>query len=427
MRMRPRLPTLLSDRTFRRFWLGQTVSLFGDQVSLFAIPLIAVLILHADAAEMGYLTAAGVVPSLIFSLPAGTLIDRSGQRRRVMLTADLARAGLLVSVPASYAFGALTVAHLYVVTFLVGSFDVLFYVSYSTLFVSMVTSGDYLQGNALLNGSRAMSSVGGQSLAGVLVSLLTAPIALLADAVSFVISAVCLARIRPQEPPRAAPGHGQFTAGVRFIAHNAIVRSALGATATVNFFNFVFFALFALYAVRSLGIAPLTLGLVLSAGAVGGLIGSALAGTVSRRVGVGRAFLLSCVLFPAPLLLVPAASGQGLTPLVLLFLATFGSGLGVMILDITAGTIFATVIPDTIRECVRGIPHGQLWGASFGRAHRWIARHGHRGTIHLVGRRHWRRLLCGLGRVLAARASREAPVSRHGYAPGVSIRRAGPY
>src|SRR5262249_17450288 len=145
MRLRPHLPPLLCDRTFRRFWMGQTVSLFGDQVSVFAIPVIAVLILHADAAEMGYLTAAGVLPSLLFSLLAGALIDRSGQRRRVMLTADLARASLLVSVPVTYALGALTVAHLYVVTFLVGSFDVLFYVSYSTLFVSMVKSGDYLQ------------------------------------------------------------------------------------------------------------------------------------------------------------------------------------------------------------------------------------------------------------------------------------------
>ena len=377
MRIRPRLPQLLGDRTFRRFWLGQTVSLFGDQISLFAIPLAAVLVLHAHAAEMGYLTAAGVMPSLLFSLYAGAWLDRRGHRRIAMLAADLARAGLLVTVPVTYALGVLTLAQLYAVTFIMGFFDVLFFVSYSTLFVSIVKQDDYLQGNSLLNGSRAMSFVGGQSLAGLLVSLLTAPVALLADACSFVTSAFFLSRIHPEEPPTSSPGPGQLTAGIRFIAHSPIIRSALGATATVNYFNFVFFALFMLYAVRSLGVQPFILGLVLSAGAVGGLVGSALTGRLSQRIGVGRAFALSCVLFPAPLLLVPAASGHGVTRLVLLFLAEFGSGLGVMILDISAGTIFAIVIPDTIRASVSGAyrtvnygmrPLGALTGGALGSA-----------------------------------------------------------
>jgi predicted MFS family arabinose efflux permease len=294
-----------------------------------------------------------------------------------MLVADLARAGLLVTVPVTYALGLLTLGQLYAVTFITGSFDVLFFVSYSTLFVSIVKPDDYLQGHSLLNGSRAMSFVGGQSLAGLLVSLLTAPVALLADAGSFVTSALFLSRIRPEEPPTSSPGSGQLTAGIRFIAHSSIIRSALGATATVNYFNFVFFALFMLYAVRSLGVQPFTLGLVLSAGAVGGLVGSALTGPLSRRIGVGRAFAVSCVLFPAPLLLVPAASGHSLARLVLLFLAEFGSGLGVMILDISAGTIFAMVIPDAIRASVSGAyrtvnygmrPLGALTGGVLGSA-----------------------------------------------------------
>ncbi|HEX8918594.1 MAG TPA: MFS transporter [Chloroflexota bacterium] len=351
---RPRLPQLLYDRIFRRFWLGQTVSLFGDQVSLFAIPLVAVLILHAQPAEMGYLTAAGVLPSLLFSLHAGAWIDRRGRRRHTMLASDLARAALLTTVPIAYALGLLSLMQLYIVTFIIGFFDVLFFVSYSTLFVSIVRPDDYLQGNSLLNGSRAMSFVGGQSLAGVLVSILTAPVALLADALSFLVSAFCLSRIYPEEPAAADPGPGQVTAGIRFIVHSSIVRSALGATATVNYFNFVFYALFTLYAVRSLGVQPLLLGIVLSMGAVGGLAGSVLTGPLSRAIGVGRAFMLSCVLFPAPLILVPAASGHGTGRLVFLFLAELGSGLGVMILDITAGTMFAAVIPDTIRASVSG-------------------------------------------------------------------------
>jgi MFS family permease len=387
VRIGPRLPGLLRDQTFRRFWLGETVSLFGDQVSLFAIPLVAVLILHAHPADMGYLTAAGVVPSLLLSLHAGAWIDRHGRRRIMMLAADVARAGFLVTLPLAYVLGFLTLGQLYVTTFAIGFFDVVFQVSYSTLFVSMVKPEDYLRGTSLLNGSRAMSFVGGRSLAGVLVSLFTAPIAILADAVSFVVSAAFLTSIRPQEPPTAGSGAGQLTAGIRFIARSAIVRSALGATATVNYFNFVFDALFILYAVRSLGVHPLQLGLVLSAGAVGGLVGSVLTGRLSDRIGVGKAFMVSCVVFPAPLLLVPAASGRGAVPLVLLFLAELGTGIGVMILDITVGTIFAAVIPDTIRASVSGAyrmvnygvrPLGALTGGLLGstigiRPTLWIA------------------------------------------------------
>jgi MFS family permease len=375
MRRRFRLPHLLHERVFLRFWLGQTVSLIGDQVAVFAIPLVAVLVLHANPAEMGYLTAAGIAPSLLFSLHAGAWIDHHGHRRRTMLIADAARAILLASIPVGFVLGVLTLVQLYVVAFVVGFFDVLFFVAYSTLFVSIVKPDDYLQGNSLLNGSRAMSSVVGQSFAGMLVALFTAPVALMADAISFVVSAWSLKSIHPQEPPPSTPGRGQFTAGLRFIARSAIVRSALGATATANYFNFVFFALFTLYAVRSLGIQPLTLGLVLSAGAVGSLIGSALTGPLSRVIGVGRAFVLSCVLFPAPFLLVPAASGHGVAPLVLLFLAEFGSGIGVMILDISAGTIFAVVIPDQVRASVSGAyrmvnygmrPLGALTGGALG-------------------------------------------------------------
>lgn len=351
---RPQLPQLLRDQTFRRFWTGETISLFGDQVSLFAIPLVAVLLLHATPADMGYLTAFGILPSLLFSLHAGAWVDRRGKRRVTMLVADLARAGLLLTVPLAYLLGATSLPQLYTVTFLIGSFDVLFYVAYSTLFISMVKENEYLQGSSLLNGSRAASEVGGKGLAGLLVVLITAPGALVADALSFLTSAYFLSRIRPEEPPKAEAGKGQITAGIRFIIHSSTMRAALGATATVNYFNFVFAALFILYAVRYLGIHPALLGLVLSTGAIGALIGSFITSPLSRRIGVGRVFLLSCVVFPASFLLVPAASGHGISRLILLFLFEFGSGLGVMFLDISAATIFATVIPDAIRASVSG-------------------------------------------------------------------------
>lgn len=240
-----------------------------------------------------------------------------------------------------------------------------------------------------------MSFVGGQSLAGLLVAALTAPIALLADALSFLASAYFLGRIRPVEPLTDEAASLPITAGIRFIAHSPVVRSALGATATVNYFNFVFSALFLLYAVRSLDVRPSLLGLILGSGAVGGVVGAVLAGPLSRRIGVGRAFALSCVLFPAPLLLVPAASGHGIGRLILLFLAEFGAGLGVMVLDISVGTIFAITIPDAIRASVSGAyrmvnygmrPLGALTGGALGatlgiRPTLWIAAIGGIGCV----------------------------------------------
>jgi MFS family permease len=346
--------TLLRDVAFRRFWIGQSVSLVGDQVSLFAVPLTAVLVLHANATQMGLLTAAGLLPSLLFSLAAGAAVDRHGRRRRIMLATDLGRALLMVTIPVSYLLGRLGLPQLYAVTFAVGTLDVLFFVAYTALFVSVVPRDRYVEGESLLNGSRAMSVIVGQSGAGLLVTVFSAPGALVLDALTFLVSALMLARIRPVEPPAAEPGQGQLVAGVRFIAGSGIVRSALGATATVNFFTFVLNAIVILYATRSLHVRPAVLGLVLGVGAVGAVLGSLVTGRVTRRVGMGPTFIAGCVLYPAPLALIPAAGGPHTLVLACLFAAEFGSGIGVMLLDIAGGAIFAGVIPHEVRSRVSG-------------------------------------------------------------------------
>ncbi len=351
---RPRLPELLHERDFRRFWTGQSVSMLGDQVSLLAVPLLAVLVLHADAWQMGLLTAVGMLPSLLLSLPAGAVIDRLGHRRLVMLVSDVARAVLLVAVPVGCALHTFGLGHLYVVAFALGTFDVLFFVAYNTLFVSVVRPDQYVQGMSLLNGSRAFSFVAGQSLAGLLVAAVTAPVAMLVDSLSFLVSAGFLARIHPVEPPTSSPDEGGLAAGIRFISGSRVVRAALGATATVNFFTFAFTAVFVLFATTELHVAPGALGLALGVGAVGGLAGSALTGRVGRRIGLGPTFLVGLVLFPAPLLLVPLATGPHALVVASLAVAEFGSGFGVMLLDISCGAIFSAAIPDPLRARVSG-------------------------------------------------------------------------
>jgi MFS family permease len=348
------LPSPLRDVSFRRFWFGQTISLFGDQISLIALPLAAVLVLHAGPAQMGYLGAASLVPNLLFSLHAGALVDRRGYRRQTMIAADLGRAALLTTIPVAYALDALTLTQLYLVAFLTGALSVFFFVSYNTLFVAMVPRERYVEANSLLAGSRAFSFVGGPSVGGIIVQVLSAPYALAADAVSFLFSAYYLRSIRPEEPPTEDPADSRVTTGLRFIWRTPTLLASLISTATINFFNFVFFALFILYATRSLHVRPGVLGLVLGAGAIGGVIGSVLTGRLSRRIGVGRVVVLGSFLFPVPLLLVPLAGGPKPLVLALLFLAEFGSGLGVMIFDISIASIFQAIVPDRLRARFSG-------------------------------------------------------------------------
>jgi MFS family permease len=353
-RLAARIPELLHDRVFRRYWSGQTISLFGDQISSIALPLVAVLALNATPPEMGYLTGLVWLPSLLFGLHAGALVDRRGRRRVTMIIADLGRAALLASIPVSYAFGGLTLWQLYGVAFGVGLFSVLFTVSDPSVFVSIVPDDKYVDGNSLIYGSRAFSFVGGPSVGGALVQFLTAPLAVLADAASFLGSAFFLARIHPQEPPAAEPGKGTLTAGARFIRHSAIVRASLLAVSVINFFNFVFFALFVLYATRYLHVEPGLLGLVLGIGAIGGVLGALVTKRLASRLGVGRIYTISCLVFTAPLVLVPLAGGPRLLVLGMLMAAEFLSGFGVMVLDISIGAIFSAVIPDDLRSRVSG-------------------------------------------------------------------------
>lgn len=381
------IPPLLRQQLFRRFWIGQTVSLFGDQVTLIALPLVAVLVLDAGPAQMGYLVAAELVPNLLFSLHAGALIDKRGRRRDVMIATDLGRGALIATIPLAYAFDSLSMEQLYVVAFLAGTLTVLFQVASASLFSTLVPREDYVAASSLLYGSRAFSFVAGPTVGGTLVQFFRAPLALLIDAVSYLFSAAFLASIHPREAETEESEESGVVDGLRYIWRTPTIRAALAGTATINLFNFMFWALFVLFATRTLDVSPGTLGLVLGAAAVGGVIGSIVTGRVGRRIGIGPAFVFGCALFPAPLVLVPLADGPQTVVLAMLFAAEFFSGFGVMILDITAGAIFAAQIPERLRARVSGAysfvnngirPIGSIAGGSLGawiglRPTLWIA------------------------------------------------------
>jgi MFS family permease len=392
--------SLLRGRPFRRYWTAQTVSFFGDEVSTLALPLLAVLVLGASPAEMGYLTAARLAPNLFFSLYAGVWVDRQRHRRYVMIATDLGRALLIVSIPVVYAFGGLTLWQLYLVAFLAGTLSTLFEVANSSVFVSLVPRERFVDANSLINGSRALSYVAGPSLGGLLVQVLTAPAALLVDAASYLASAFQLARVAPAEPPPETQRAGQLTAGLRFLAGSRVLWTALAAAATVNFFNYMFSALVVLYATVHLGLSAGLLGAVIGAGAVGALLGSVLTGRIVRLIGIGPSYVVGLVAFPAPLLLVPLAGGPRPVVLLLLFLAEFLAGLGVMVLDIAAGSLQAALIPARLRARVSGAtrtlnygirPVGALAGGALAtligvRPTLWIATAGALlGVVWLIG------------------------------------------
>lgn len=375
------VPPLLRDTAFRRYWSASTVSMVGDQVTGVAVPFTAVLALHAGTATMGFLTALQWLPSLLFGLHAGALADRRGRRRQLMIACDLGRCALLGTIPVCYALGVLTLWQLLAVVFAAGTLSILFSVADQTLFVSIVKPAQYVDGQSLVYGSRAMSFLAGPSLGGLLTQLLTAPYAIVVDALSFLGSASFLRRIDPPEPP-GDPAGGGVLAGLRFIARSPVVRASLIGVAVINFFNLAFFALLTRYALLTLHVNAGLLGVVLGLGATGGLLGAAVTKAVAARIGAGLAYVAGAFAFTVPYALVPLAplpAGHGTTwaVIVMLLCAEFLSGFGVMMLDISIGSIFAAVIPDTVRSRVSGAfsainygarPLGALLGGLLGSA-----------------------------------------------------------
>lgn len=361
--MRRRIPNLLrANRPFRDYWTGQTISLFGDQIALIAIPLLAVLTLHADPEQMGFLAAVELAPSLLFAFHLGAWADRRRSRRALLVTADLGRAALLLGLPLAAVLGVLTLPVLYVVAFLTGTLGILFMVAEQTVFTSLVRPREYVEANSLLIGSRSLAVVGGKSLGGLLVAVVTAPFAIAIDGVSFILSALFVHRAEVPEPPAAPPDSGGLAAGVRFIRRHPLLQASLLGTATFNLFNTAFWALIILFATRELHLGSGAIGIALGVGALGSVLGSVVARRLAARIGLGNAMILSFVLAPLPLVLVPLSPGPPALSMVLLTAAEFFSGIGVMILDVGLFSFQAAVIPDQLRSRVWGAILFVNWG-----------------------------------------------------------------
>jgi MFS family permease len=371
---------LTRQPAFVRFWAGQTISVFGDQISMLAIPLTAILVLDASALEVGSLTALAWLPHLLFSLPAGVWIDRREHRRGNMIVADVLRGVALATIPLAWWLGTLTIWHLLAVTFAVGALTVFFDLSSASFFVALVHRSQYVDANSKISATRSLSYIGGPSLAGVLVQVFTAPVALLADAISFLVSAVALGGVHVREPTVESNGtsaRDDLVAGFRYLAHQPVLRAGVACTSIINLFSFFIFAIFVLYASRTLDLSAGAIGVVLGAASFGALAGALIAPRVGRRLGIGRAVVLGAVLFPAPMALFPLAHGDAWLAGSMLLAGEFLASVGVMIFDVNQNSLSAMIMPNEVRSRVVGVsrffnygtrPFGALLGGVLGAA-----------------------------------------------------------
>ncbi|MGE5409302.1 MAG: MFS transporter [Syntrophothermus sp.] len=333
--------TLFRHRDFRRLWIGESVSAVGSQVTLLALPLMAVLVLDASPLDLGLLTAAGLAPWVLFSLIVGVWVDRLPFLRPVLILSDLGRAAVIASVPLVALAGVVGLPQLYLVAFLAGSLTLVFNVAYVSYLPTLIARDRLVDANGKLQASQAAAQIAGPSLAGLLVQVLTAPLALLFDAASFLVSAVCLAAIGRPEARRASTTDGSLwndlRSGLRFVVHDPLQRASAGAAATLNFFGMGQFAIVVLFATRDLELDPGAIGLAFAVGSVGGLAGAILASSVSSRFGTGRAIRASMCAFPVALALVPLASfvQPGLQAAVVLAVSELVGGVAVSIFDVT--------------------------------------------------------------------------------------------
>jgi hypothetical protein len=358
MRFRlPALPPLLQERTFRRYWTGRSLSLLGGQISLLAFPLTAVLVLKVGPIPMALLTAVGSVPALLFALPIGAVVDRRGRRRQVMILADLVRAGLLALIPAAFLAGLLSLPLLLSLWFAFGIFSVLFNAAQSAIFVAVVPGAQYAAASRLLSQARAGGYLLGPALAGWLIAVLTAPVALLADAFTFVASAVSLWSIDPKEAAAAPTGPHNVLGGLAHIRTSPVLSKMLAVDLTQGLFRASFMALYVLFGTRYLHLTPGQWGLILGPSSVLALLGSALSAAIGRRIGLWPSLVWGTMVQTFPLLVVPFAAGPHAVVVGMLFLAEGLAGAGSMLVEVPRATFLASEVPDAIRARVSSAFH----------------------------------------------------------------------
>jgi MFS family permease len=356
---------LLRHGDYRRLWGAQTVSQFGSQVSALALPLIAVIGIKASAFSVSLLWMFELLPFLLLALPAGVWVDRL-PRRPIMVAADLGRALALGSVPLVAAFSHVTIWQLYAVGFVTGVGTVFFDVAYQSYLPSLVEPHELVEGNAKLEVSRSAAQVGGPGVGGLLVEWITAPYAIAVDAVSFVWSALLLARIEKPEPPQerheVRSMRREVAEGLRYLLGDPRWRAMTTNIFVFNLGTGITGPLFLVWGVRHLDLSPGELGLVFTLGNCGWLVGALVAQRATRRFGAGRMLIAGSALSGAPLFLWPLAPHDYAVAVTSTAWAL--TALGIVLFNVPGISLYQTLVPARILGRMNASRRWIVWGVT---------------------------------------------------------------
>lgn len=360
---------LRGNRDYLHLWSAQGISAFGSQITLVALPLVAILTLDATPFEVAALTALELLPFLLLGAPAGVWVDRLRRRPLLVLT-DFGRAASLLSIPLAYWLGDLTLPHVYAVALVNGALTVFFTLAYHAYLPTLVERRELVEANARFEATETLARLGGPASGGGLVAFLSAPVAILADAVSFVVSGAMLLRIRKREDAGRAlrsRAHergfrSELGEGARLVLRDEYVRSILATTAVVNVGFGMVWAILLVYAVRDLGLGAGVVGLTLSAGELGGLLGAVAVGRVIGWVGPGPVVVGAALLFgPAFLVLAAAPSSMPLPFFALGWaIVSFAS----VVFNATTVGIRQARVPLRLQGRVVGVSRTVVWGVT---------------------------------------------------------------
>ncbi len=347
---------------FLRLWAGHTVSMAGSLVGRFALPLIAIISLDASPGQVALLRMADHLPGVVIGLVAGVWVDRL-RRRPLMIRPDVGRAVLLLTIPLAAVLGLLSLTQLVVVVIAAGTLTALFEIASRSYLPSVISREELVEGNSKLQASGSVVEVAAFGFAGLLVQVLTAPIAMLVDALSFVVSAVFLAGIRRPEPPvrPAQDGHTTWMAireGLRLVVHDPILRAIAGAKATNELFLHIWVSMLLVFLTRDLELDPIVFGVLFAIGGVCSFFGALAAARVERRLGLGRTMIVSFFLGSAAILTVPLAAGPFLLVVFLVGVQQIADAPAV-IYQIHEESLIQATVPDEalgrVTSCLRVI------------------------------------------------------------------------
>jgi MFS family permease len=347
------------NHDFLRFWGGQSVSMLGTQITTFAVPVLAITTLHADAGQLSLLRTVEFLPFLFLTLPVGLWVDRHRPRPGMVL-ANVVRALLLVGIAVAGLMGVLQWSWLYGALLVVGVCTVVFDVAYLSYLPAVVSRSQLVDGNSKLSVSSSVAEVGGPGIAGGITQALSAPVALLADAFSYVVSVATLLWIKTPdvkpEPPAERVGlRERLSDGLAVVLRNPYLRTICLEAFTFNFFVQFGETLIVLYALNQLTLTPGMLGLFISLGSIGGVVGAAIAPRAVRRFGFGPTFVGGTALGCVSPVLVPLASGPPLVSSILIATSYLGTGFGVTISVIGSVTLRQTVAPSNLLGRVNAV------------------------------------------------------------------------